>query len=220
MARSFLSAASGFLLLAGTWSCPVFAQQPQIPPDAPEQYYQGPRPAPMVLNIDTGEDKGWQAVPVQVAQEAPANVNQTAQVELPPVLPAPPENNPLPIPDISQNGPAPGVTTGRPPRSIRTIAPGYPYLNAPMYPVPVPDIPHQMGGTYITNQAFFPQEMLYKHRYRAMYPPFYYRVRGGWTVTSEGIETKERWELQGTEVIVKYSPRIRFWSLFKEPFHP
>src|SRR5262245_24404815 len=50
---------------------------------------------------------------------------------------------------------------------------GYPYLNAPLYPSPQPNVPVQIGSSVYTNQAFAPHEMLYPHTYRAMYPPFF-----------------------------------------------
>ncbi len=80
----------------------------------------------------------------------------------------------------------------------------YPQQNAPLYPSPQPNTPQYSGGTMITNQAFSPHEMLYPHTYRAMYGPFYYKVRGGWIVTPKGVRSHDRWELQGTEVTVKY----------------
>ena len=97
------------------------------------------------------------------------------------------------------------------------IAPGYPYLNAPMYSCPRQDVPYQMGGTYITNQAFYPQEMMHAHEYKAMYPPFYYRAHGGWIVTPFGVHSHEAWELQGTVVKVKYMPRYCLFSGFHAP---
>ena len=57
----------------------------------------------------------------------------------------------------------------------------------------------------ITNQAFAPQEMLYPHTYRAIYPPFYHRVKGGWVLTPLGVRSHEKWELQGTQVQVKFN---------------
>ncbi|QDT39615.1 hypothetical protein [Stratiformator vulcanicus] len=90
--------------------------------------------------------------------------------------------------------------------------PGFVYLNAPLYPVPRPDVPIQMGATLLTNQAFHPQEMLYPHDYVAMYPPYYYRAKGGWVVTPWGVRNKETWELQGTKVKVKYRSHAPFWS--------
>ena len=82
--------------------------------------------------------------------------------------------------------------------------PGYAYLGAPMYPCPRPNIPIWTGSTMITNQALAPHEMLYPHTYRAIYPPFYHRVKGGWILTPFGVRSHEKWELQGTEVQVKY----------------
>lgn len=92
----------------------------------------------------------------------------------------------------------------------------YPQTNAPLYPSPQPNIPYQVGGTIITNQAFAPHEMLYPHDYRAMYAPFYYVVKGQWVVTPWGVRNHERWELQGTQVDVKYRPRAPLFS----GFHP
>lgn len=96
---------------------------------------------------------------------------------------------------------------------------GYPQLNAPLYPSPVQQVPHQIGGTVVTNPAFAPHEMLYPHTYRALYPPFYHKVRGTWFVWPWGVETREQWKLQGTEVKVEYrssrpflSGFGRFWS--------
>jgi hypothetical protein len=70
----------------------------------------------------------------------------------------------------------------------------------------------------ITNQAFAPHEMLYPHTYRATYPPFYHRVKGCWVLTPFGIRSHERWELQGTQVQVKY--RSQYPGLFKGAWHP
>jgi hypothetical protein len=47
--------------------------------------------------------------------------------------------------------------------------------------------------------------MLYPHKYRAMYPPFYYKVVGGWIVTPNGVKQHERWVLEGTTVKVNYN---------------
>ena len=81
---------------------------------------------------------------------------------------------------------------------------GYVRLGAPMYPSPRPNIPIWSGSTVITNQAFAPQEMLYPHTYRSIYPPYYHRVKGGWILTPMGVRSHEKWELQGTMVEVKY----------------
>ncbi len=86
----------------------------------------------------------------------------------------------------------------------------YPRLNAPLYPSPVQYAPPWNGGSIITNQALAPHEMLYPHQYRAMYPPFYYKVVGHWVVTPMGVKQAEIWKLQGTEVKVKYHSRVSF----------
>jgi hypothetical protein len=92
----------------------------------------------------------------------------------------------------------------------------YPQTNAPLYPSAQPNVPYQVGGTIITNQAFAPQEMLYPHDYKAMYAPFYYVVKGGWVVTPWGVRNNEQWTLQGTQVEVNYRPRAPLFS----GFHP
>jgi hypothetical protein len=99
----------------------------------------------------------------------------------------------------------------------RHIIEGYPYLNASMYPCPIPNVPYQVGGTAITNQALHPHEMLYPHEYRAVYPPYYYKVNGHWLVTPWGVSSSDHWELQGTEVSVKYKSHISPFSSFKKP---
>ncbi len=95
--------------------------------------------------------------------------------------------------------------------------PGYVYLNAPLYPSPQPYVPPEVGSTVITNQALAPHEMLYKHQYHAMYPPFYYKVNGRWFITRNGMLNRETWKLQGTEVKVKYHSHISPFALFCPP---
>ena len=105
----------------------------------------------------------------------------------------------------------------QPKGQARRAVQGYPYLNAPLYSSPLPQVPYQTGGTMITNQAFAPHEMLYPHTYRALYPPFYYRVRGSWFVWPWGVESYDRWELQGTEVKIEYRSSIPLFSRFTRP---
>ena len=73
------------------------------------------------------------------------------------------------------------------------------------------------GGTVITNQAFAPHEMLYPHTYHAMYPPFYYKVKGSWFWTPFGVRQHENWKLQGTEVTVKYRSSYPLFSSYHPP---
>ena len=105
------------------------------------------------------------------------------------------------------------------PQQQRQAAPqqGYPYLGASMYPCPLPNIPVQVGGTQFTNPAFAPHELLYAHKYRSMYGPFFYRVKGSWIWTPFGIESHDKWELQGTEVKVNYKSSISPFSGFIAP---
>lgn len=95
--------------------------------------------------------------------------------------------------------------------------PGYPYLNAPLYPSPQPFVPPEVGSTVITNQALSPHEMLYPHKYHAMYPPFYYKVSGRWVTGGNGMINRENWKLQGTQVKVKYHGHISPFALFAPP---
>lgn len=95
---------------------------------------------------------------------------------------------------------------------------GYVHLDAPLYSSPVQNVPHQVGGTFITNQAFAPHEMLHAHTYKAMYGPFYYKVRGSWFVWPCGVESYDRWELMGTEVKVEYRSHIPMFSRFSRPW--
>ncbi|MEZ6064503.1 MAG: hypothetical protein R3B90_02075 [Planctomycetaceae bacterium] len=95
----------------------------------------------------------------------------------------------------------------------------YPRLNAPMYPSPVQHTPTWNGGTFITNQAFAPHEMTYPHRYHAMYPPFYHKVKGRWIVTPFGVRQHEDWKLEGTEVIVNYRSSYKLFGGFHPPRH-
>lgn len=88
----------------------------------------------------------------------------------------------------------------------------YPRLNAPLYPSPVQGVPPWTGGAVITNQAMAPHEMLYAHQYRALYPPFYYRVKGNWLFGPMGVKQSEVWKLEGTEVKVKYRSRPSLFS--------
>lgn len=115
---------------------------------------------------------------------------------------------------------ASGVTVSGAPAPGNAVNLGqYPQLNAPMYPSPVQYTPPWTGGTVVTNQAFAPHEFLYPHDYHAMYPPFYYKVKGGWIVTPFGVRSHEQWKLQGTEVRVKYRSSIPLTAGFIPPRH-
>jgi len=92
------------------------------------------------------------------------------------------------------------------------VQPGYVRLGAPLYPSPRPNIPIWTGATMITSPALAPHEMLYPHTYRSIQGPFYHRVKGGWIWTPMGIRSHERWELQGTQVTVKYRSQVPHWT--------
>ncbi|WP_459557075.1 hypothetical protein [Lacunimicrobium album] len=93
----------------------------------------------------------------------------------------------------------------------------YPNLDAPLYPSPTPNVPPYVGGTYITNQAFAPHEMLYSHDYHSMYGPYYWKVNGKYVLTPFGVRSHECWDLQGTEVKVKYRSQQPLFSKFSIP---
>lgn len=131
----------------------------------------------------------------------------------PGAVPAPANAQPL----EGNQTPYPVTGGGAPPAPNYMYQPGYVYLNAPLYPSPQPYVPQEVGSSVITNQAFAPHEMLYKHKYHAMYPPFYYKVNGRWMVTRNGVLTRETWKLQGTEVKVKYHSHISPFALFCPP---
>lgn len=93
----------------------------------------------------------------------------------------------------------------------------YPRLNAPLYPSPVQYAPPWSGVSIVTNQALAPHEMLYPHEYRAMYPPFFYEVKGHWIVTPTGVKQGEMWKVKGTEVKVKYKSHHGLFTKFFFP---
>lgn len=112
---------------------------------------------------------------------------------------------------------AAGVQVSSAPFVVPAVPPAYPYLNAPMYPCPQPNVPIWTGGSVITNQAFAPHEMQYPHTYRALYPPYYHKVKGHWMWTPFGMRSHEHWELQGTLVEVKYRGHIPLLTGFHPP---
>jgi hypothetical protein len=80
----------------------------------------------------------------------------------------------------------------------------YPALNSSLYPCPRPDIPYEVGQTLITNQAFYPHEMLYAHRYKALYPPYFYENKCGLSC----LPFFPKPCLKGTVVKVKYKSTL------------
>lgn len=121
----------------------------------------------------------------------------------------------MPVAHSVQNGPYAAPIQQGPLTAVN----GYPYLNAPLYPSPNPNPPSQVGTTFITNQAFAPHEMMYAHRYKSMYGPYSYRVKGGWCWTPFGMKSEEHWKLQGTMVDVRYHSDISPFAFFKPKRH-
>lgn len=80
-------------------------------------------------------------------------------------------------------------------------APGcYPQINTSLYPSPRADVPREVGWTVITTPALSPHEMLYAHRYRAMYPPYFYKNTCGLAC----LPFFPKPTLKGTVVTVRY----------------
>ena len=108
---------------------------------------------------------------------------------------------------------------------------GGPNLDAALYPCPRPDVPAEVGGTLITNEALYPQEMLYAHKYKALYPPFYYKTnwRYGlrWTNCKtplgfsipvlQKVKVATSTHLKGTCVKVQYKSQISPLAFFSPP---
>ena len=113
--------------------------------------------------------------------------------------------------------PAEGKVSPAPQHSPGRAARAYPQFDAALYPVPRQDIPMQVGGTVLTNQVIAPIELLHAHEYRALYGPYFYRVKGGWFLTPTGIQSHEKWELLGTKVRVKYRTKFGLLSRFIPP---
>lgn len=101
---------------------------------------------------------------------------------------------------------------------VPSNTPGYVNLGAPLYPSPQPTTPIWAGGSMITNEAFAPHEMLYPHTYRAVYPPYYHRVTGHYFWTPFGMRSHENWQLQGTEVTVKYRSNVPLGAHWHKPY--
>jgi len=152
-------------------------------------------------------------------QTPPNVVPAPANYDLPAIRPV---TSTLPIPSQPAVLRQAAEGTTAPPQSIDPSAgmmmpqsvpqqSGYVRLGAPLYPSPRPNIPIWTGATMITSPAFAPHEMLYPHTYRAIYPPFYHRVKGCWMWTPFGMRSHEKWELQGTQVEVRYQSRPPLW---------
>jgi hypothetical protein len=133
-------------------------------------------------------------------------ITQAAVAQQPPAYPyyaAQPAPVPAPVPAaVPQITPNPMV---------------YPRLNAPLYPSPVQYAPPWSGVSIVTNQVLAPHEMLYPHKYRAMYGPFFYEVKGHWIVTPTGVKQGEIWKLKGTEVKVNYKSHHGLFTKFFFP---
>ena len=111
-----------------------------------------------------------------------------------------------------------------------------PVMNSGLYPMPVQTVPPRIGGTYITNPAFYPHEYMYAHQHHYLAPPFYYVRHSGPFAFLKHHKKDEcgccedpcprcgcchcngHCKLRGTEVIVKYKTKRHWWkTLFVGP---
>ena len=115
------------------------------------------------------------------------------------------------------NGMNGGVPASQIPPAVIQGAPGMARVDGALYPSPQPGIPFHVGSTMITNPAFDPHEMLYAHRYRGLYGPFYHKTCRHWVLTPFGICKSEKRILMGTEVRVNYKSHISPFALFWPP---
>ena len=207
---------------------PATAARQAAPAQVPTVVTQ-PKPAPEVLQAAIQPARKTTPVPTPVVRQAPTPI-PTPVVRK---APAPPRKvvrrapqrlvrhataAAAPAPRIRQVvAQAPRMPANQQPPAAPTTA-GFARLSAPLYPSPVQNIPHQVGGVVITNPALAPHEMLYEHEYRALYPPFYYRVKGWWAWTPFGVESHDKWELMGTEVRVRYKSRPSLLQRIADPF--
>jgi hypothetical protein len=191
-----------------------FVQEQPTPP-SPVAIQQ----APVLPNTSTlSGPQYFSATPAEMSQPIPVQPGQNWQVYQAPQ----PVGMTTVAPMSAVGGPMAPVAPqylGSSPMYVQGAGGMIPNTGAALYPAPRPGIPYQIGGTSIPNQAFHPHEMLYPHRYKALYPPYYYKVNGGWMVTPFGVWSKEDWYLQGTQVDVKYKSHISPFSHFKPPYH-
>ena len=115
------------------------------------------------------------------------------------------------------NGLNGGTPTVQSPPAVIYGVPGVARVEAALYPSPQPGIPFHVGSTMITNPAFDPHEMLYAHRYRGLYGPFYHKTCRHWILTPFGICKSEKRILMGTEVRVNYKTHISPFALYWPP---
>lgn len=140
-------------------------------------------------------------------QEAQAPANDVSFAN---PIPARPTGNVM-------NGLNGGTPTYQTPPSVIYGAPGVARVDGALYPSPHGGIPPYVGQTMITNPAFDPHEMLYAHRYRGLYGPFYHKTCRHWILTPFGICKTEKRVLMGTEVRVNYKSHISPFALFWPP---
>jgi hypothetical protein len=179
---------------------------------------------PSALNSDswrksrtTSEKKAIQQVAHKNPVEKPATLSHEIQARpIQSYVPAPRPS--APVRNVSQSYVPPPYQSGAVNQHGTVMGGGgYAQTYAPLYPCPVPYVPTNVGGTYITSQYLSPHEMLYPHTYRSMYGPFYWKVQGKYILTPFGVRSHDQWTLQGTEVTVKYRSHYAPFSHFHPP---
>jgi hypothetical protein len=140
--------------------------------------------------------------PAALPGSAPQTAPQAAPQAAPQIAPQPAPRDQSLTYGQTQNGvPLDGTPYGY------NYSAAYPQIQAPLYPCPKPNIPYETGRTVITNPALAPHEMLYAHRYRALYPPYYYRNKCGLAC----LPFFPKPPLLGTQVTVKYKSGNCSW---------
>lgn len=163
------------------------------------------------------------AVVNNASQQAP-RIRQISDTPVVPPHPGALPLVPLPVQPVHRNSSgvystiSQGVAQGSATQAQGASASGAPlHPGTALYPSPIAGIPQQVGGTAISSQFLNPHEMLYAHQYRALYPPYSYKVNGKWMLTPFGVWSHEDWHLQGTMVDVKYKSSISPFALFTSP---
>lgn len=178
------------------------------PQPTPIQY------APVVPNESAISGPQYFSAPAPNGSTLPVHPNENWQQYLEPTHFASMQTSPVPMHTVGFHG------YGGGPHHVPRIVNNVPMgggSQASLYPSPRPGIPTQVSGTLIPHHALQPHEMLYAHKYKAMYGPYYYKVNGGWMVTPFGVWSKENWKLQGTTVDVKYKSNISPLARFHPP---
>ncbi len=200
------------------------AQRPQVQQQRPASP-QGPRPQMTPQQMQQYQAQVARARQYQAAQQGmrfassgrTVPTRTTPMTRLRPTPASVPTRQGVPVRTVSRS--SSGYMGGMPGYGSGYSTGAYPTTSAGLYSSPRPNVPYQMGMTAITNQALYPHEFLYPHEYNAVYPPYYYKVKGHWMVTPFGVWSQENWKPMGTEVNVKYRSSISPFAGFIPPMN-